>query len=448
MRLSHLLFFGFCLAFPVARAQEPAASTLTLEAWLLAPDLWQTKSAELLSRVPEPRFRWTSQAQDSARGTRARFGPLAVPEVVARFQPDASLGSVSVLVYSHGDSRPLAQAAFSALVVQVANTLAEATKAKPERRPATTAGGAPILGVNYRAEHTLFILEYSSTPENRGLNQPFRGDFIRIRLEPAAPRTSGLQAEKRSSEEGASGANKPVSKAVLAARVQKTPGGATTLPGVPMVNQGPKGYCVNASVERVLRYYGLGADMHDIAQAANSTAGGTSSTEMTAALKKLAIRFRVNFAAHVQLQGTDYQRIIEEYNRALRLAKPPPGSPLNAQGSWSDVGAIYAAMDGRVLRDARTRLNPAALTQFQKTLQSNLERGLPLLWTVILGVLPEGRATPQGTGGHMRLIIGLDPAAATVTYSDSWGAGHEQKTMPLTDAWTITTGLFTLTPLN
>jgi hypothetical protein len=41
-----------------------------------------------------------------------------------------------------------------------------------------------------------------------------------------------------------------------------------------MVDQGEKGYCVVASVERVLRYYGGTVDQHELAQIANSDAAG------------------------------------------------------------------------------------------------------------------------------------------------------------------------------
>jgi hypothetical protein len=39
-----------------------------------------------------------------------------------------------------------------------------------------------------------------------------------------------------------------------------------------MVDQGDKGYCVVASVERVMRYYGAAVDQHELAQVANSDA--------------------------------------------------------------------------------------------------------------------------------------------------------------------------------
>ena len=48
----------------------------------------------------------------------------------------------------------------------------------------------------------------------------------------------------------------------------------------------------------------------------------------------------------------------------------------------------------------------------------------------------------------MRLIIGYNTATKEIVYSDSWGMGHEQKRMPLADAWTITNGLYSLQPIG
>jgi hypothetical protein len=48
----------------------------------------------------------------------------------------------------------------------------------------------------------------------------------------------------------------------------------------------------------------------------------------------------------------------------------------------------------------------------------------------------------------MRFIIGYNSTTREIVYSDSWGRGHEEKRMPLNDAWTITTGLSSLQPLS
>ena len=46
----------------------------------------------------------------------------------------------------------------------------------------------------------------------------------------------------------------------------------------------------------------------------------------------------------------------------------------------------------------------------------------------------------------MRLIIGYNAKNHTVIYSDSWGAGHERKTMAADNAYAITTGMMVLEP--
>jgi hypothetical protein len=47
----------------------------------------------------------------------------------------------------------------------------------------------------------------------------------------------------------------------------------------------------------------------------------------------------------------------------------------------------------------------------------------------------------------MRLIIGYNLKTSEVIFTDSWGAGHEQKRMAMDDAWTITNGLSSIEPL-
>jgi len=50
------------------------------------------------------------------------------------------------------------------------------------------------------------------------------------------------------------------------------------------------------------------------------------------------------------------------------------------------------------------------------------------------------------SGGHMRIILGYDPKARLIYYSDSWGPGHEMKKMSLEEAWAVTMGLFIVEP--
>ena len=73
------------------------------------------------------------------------------------------------------------------------------------------------------------------------------------------------------------------------------------------------------------------------------------------------------------------------------------------------------------------------------------KRGVPLFWSVQLGLYPEA-GVPQVFGGHMRLIIGYNAEKNEIIYTDTWGAGHEHKYMPDDWAWTITQNMFYLNP--
>lgn len=51
------------------------------------------------------------------------------------------------------------------------------------------------------------------------------------------------------------------------AGVKREENGDVYISGVPMVDQGDKGYCATATVERCLKYYGIeNVDMHKIAE--------------------------------------------------------------------------------------------------------------------------------------------------------------------------------------
>jgi hypothetical protein len=62
-----------------------------------------------------------------------------------------------------------------------------------------------------------------------------------------------------------------------ASRVERRANGDVVITDLPMVDQGPKGYCVPATWERVMRSMGVPADMYVLAMAGNTGAGGGTS---------------------------------------------------------------------------------------------------------------------------------------------------------------------------
>ena len=110
-----------------------------------------------------------------------------------------------------------------------------------------------------------------------------------------------------------------------------------------------------------------------------------------------------------------------------------------------NVSAFFNDLDGKVFIESRVNSERRNFTKFQQDIEKHINEGTPLVWCVILGLIPE-KNTPQVAGAHMRLITGYNPKTTEISYSDSWGYGHELKTMNIGVAWAMTTSLSSITP--
>jgi len=109
-----------------------------------------------------------------------------------------------------------------------------------------------------------------------------------------------------------------------------------------------------------------------------------------------------------------------------------------------DIDDCYRQMNIDVLKNLKMK-KIADFGKFQRDIQRSIDEGIPLLWSVKLGLVPES-GIPQTAGGHMRLITGYNPITKDLIYSDSWGMGHEKKKMSMEDAWVITTSIAVIQP--
>ena len=419
-------------AFALLTASAFAAP---LDPLVSAQNLWAMKPPDFMAAAKPLGYEWTSNVRDSARVARPdlTFFELPAVESVARFEGEA-LREITVTIYARGDAGDLSEEKFDALVRQSAETLNKSTAVKFTARGKDPTSAVKADGLIWATERARYLLEFSKTKEVKTRGIPFRAEFIRLEIGPPEKK-AGLLAGTAPARAKFSGPGHVKKDAAT---------GDVWIPDVPMVDQGEKGYCVVASAERVLRYYGQSVDQQELAQIANtSTDGGTSSTAMFDALKKLSARLKVR-VREVQAGDSirDILKLLADYNRAAKKAGvaeiPDPGRMI-------DLGAIYRAMQGDVLKDVRTK-NKADLNRFQRQVQAHIDQGVPLLWTVMLGLTKEP-GIPQNAGGHMRLIIGYNTKAEEILYTDSWGAGHELKRLPAADAWTMTTGTMSIEPL-
>ena len=423
------------LLFLTFLATNLAAADDSLDPVLALPGLWTLKQDDFQKATPALPFRWTSTARDSARAAKPGMTLYGLPvvEAIARFDAD-KLASFTANIYARGDAGDLPKARFDTLVRDAVAAISKATGVKFTDRGKDQANAVKAEGLLWRTDAALFTLEYSFTKEVKTRDIPFRAEFVRLQITPPPKGVAALSSAGASS----------LPRFNAATHIQRdAAGGDVFIKDVPMVDQGQKGYCVVASTERVMRYYGGDVDANELAQIANSDAGGgTSYNGMIAALKKVAARLKVRVRELEKMEVKDILELVKDYNRA---AKKDGASQIPDPGRMIDVGAIYAAMKGDVLREARTK-NKSDLSRFQRTVAENTDKGIPLLWTVQLGII-EDKNVPQSGGGHMRLIIGYNAKTNDILFTDSWGAGHELKRMPAADAWTITTGLTKIEPL-
>lgn len=107
-----------------------------------------------------------------------------------------------------------------------------------------------------------------------------------------------------------------VTKADLKENIQRKDAGHVWIPNVPMVDQGVKGCCAVATVERVMKYYGVAVNQHEVAQLADSSAwGGTDPEIMVDALKKISGRLKVRIRVHEEWNYNGFIRDLKGYAR-------------------------------------------------------------------------------------------------------------------------------------
>ena len=435
------------LAALVACVLAVPALAEPLDPLFTADNFWTQKQDDFMKGAEKLGYEWTSNVKDSARAARPRsynasasgasgggltvFG-LPVIESVARFDGE-KLAAITMVLYARGDVGDWTEQQFDGLVRSAVDAIGKGTNAKPVERGKDMTNAVHAFGLTWTTDKARYLLEYSKTKALPTRNIPFRAEFVRLEVSGPEKKVSLL----------ASATNTQRAKFSGLTHVKRNADGDVWLDDVPMVDQGQKGYCVVAATERVMRYYGDKVDENELAQVANTaTAGGTSSDAMVDALKKLSARLKVRVREVEKFDIKEILSLIAEYNRTAKKDKKPP---LPDQGHMIDVGAMYRDMDIDVLREVRTK-NKSDLHRFQRSVQAHIDQGVPLLWTVMLGKVPED-GIPQNAGGHMRLIIGYNTAKDLILYSDSWGPGHEKKTMSASDAWTMTTGTMSIEPL-
>jgi hypothetical protein len=416
-----------------------------LDALIPLEGAWGMTTEQFETAFAKSRFDWLSPAKETARffgpGLTIYGGTLKLSEAIVDFK-DSKVARLSLSLFNRGDSAELAGnlEQFEKQVAGYRDAVSGKVGVKPtERKDRTSAVGA--TGFVWTKQPSAYLLEYSYQKEMKTRGVEFQPEFVRLRV---VPLPSGGGAGAMVTSAPGAGA---VSKASLVANVKKEENGDVLIPNVPMVDQGPKGYCVVATAERMFRYMGIPADQHEIAQAAGTqTGGGTSPDKMYEALNKLEGRLRFRMRVIEDWQYSKFEKMLEDYDRE---AKKRDQKEINTtKYRYTSLDDIYARIDGPTLKAVKTEKDKAGYGKFQRNVAASIDQGIPVMWSVTVGLLPEAAIPQGGIGGHMRLIIGYNPKTSEILYSDSWGAEHALKRMPMDQACAITNGMYYMEPMK
>lgn len=368
-----------------------------------------------------------------ARGA-LTIGKIAPAEMVFKWNGD-HLGSIQIIIYNKGDDGALDQNAFESRVQNSVDAVEQVVglPGKPAK-VSEKETGIKTRAWDWEWEGGAIHLDSGSTggasKNKKKPGAPFTAEFIRMNLGPDAAAI----------ETG--GARDAVAHSEIRKNVHHEENGDVWIDNVPMVDQGDKGYCVPASISRVFAYYGMdGVDQHALAAICGSSGDqGTRTDNMEESMKQICKKFPIRIVNLESKKNKDYTTfimdLIAKYNKAAKTMGKEAIS--EQQGS-----NFFDLADPDVLLKARAGRG-ADVSKWMGDISKQINTGIPVLWCVTLGIYKESVQLPQGRGGHMRLIIGYNKAEKTIIYTDSWGAGHEKKSMPAAEAMSMTSSRYVL----
>ncbi|MBQ6472654.1 MAG: hypothetical protein IJJ33_11765 [Victivallales bacterium] len=426
--LSILLFIALLFAGGLVTAQ----SALDAVVHRRGRALFQTDQKALLRALKLEKLTWNTKDHTQIRYSREfsdemfLFGECLITEAVFQFADKRRLSAIDVSIYNRGDCGLWPRRQFDSAVKSLTETLTRLTGDRQPQKSNKSLQNNRIQQLLWRTAGYDAALRWAASKNETefiGIQFARHGDIQSL--------SQDIRAE--------------VNTASLASRVQKEVDGARWL-NVPMVNQGRKGYCVDAVVERFMRYYNSSIDQHIIAQLADSDPFyGTNLNAAISALEKNSNKLRIrtkrlydneNFRTVAGLRD-----FAKEYNRFAVKNKAVTLEVRQVLGSIN-VSEFLRPLKMRPLIQLRERQRPGPKKFFVKV-QESIDRGYPLFWSVLM--LDEKDVVSQ-TSFHARIINGYNRKTDEVIYTDSWGPGFERRSMPVERAWAITDTLLAITP--
>lgn len=381
---------------------EPLNRALDLPLFTDA-SLWDDDPATVAARLGKLRPESTTPGYESWRAYLRPPAPLlgVAAFMLALRSEESRVAEVSLLFTNRGDHPAFAGLdAFSIVPPATLQSFRSSLAGDFEKIRATLASALPEGAVEPSAAERRANpgeLALFNAGDHRLLLQSLPDWHLALRIQPAEraapPRLSDDQLRQR-----------------LRARITRRDNSDVVLNQIPMVDQGPKGYCVPATVERLLRYAGIPADMYDLAAAGGTGfGGGTNPAKLVEAL----------------------ERTVRQHGRRLEAIRVKP-SPATLARYFDEGRPVLWAM-------ASTHAFNALASAYSAERASLADANALKTWAAERRRLGSTLA-PESGSAHFCLLIGYNRATGELAFSDSWGPDFAERWLPAAAVQAVSSG--------
>lgn len=360
-----------------------------LNAWLgvdlfVDDRLWDDPPAEVAKRLDWPR-EFEADGESSYRDYPAANARLAGlrPRTGALYGTEGRPDRLLVVFANQGDLDSAAELA--RLDQQMENEAAQL------RAGLTSLLGEPTRGALGRSGDMRERAERWDWSGHAFLLVHQPGSYVALRLLPPDVADAGGIATRQTAA---------ALKAKRIGSIHRRPGGDVILTGIPMVDQGPKGYCAPATFERAMRSMGIPADMYLLALAGGTgPGGGTTIRSMVAGIRRYV---------------GSYGRDVDELRGGLDVRTVARAIDQGTPILWGllSTPAFNAVADARTRE--RARLMASDPEAWKQRCRDERKRA--------------AEAVPRDlVNAHICMITGYNAETGEIALSDSWGPAFEER---------------------
>ena len=371
--------------------------------------LWTASATEIAEKLgipPESKTKTSSSYRSYTKEDYLMFG--AHPFSVAMYAENDKVTGFSLVFANKGDlfsargsgemhfdkDTPPAQAAMIVKkamdkdLAAISATLSKQLGAPQKERFGEKAGRMNMQRWDWRG-HAILLAEAE-------------GEYVGIQIVTSAFADAGGKVES---------VNDTIIRSRALANLEKREGGDVVISDIPMVDQGPKGYCAPATAERSMRYLGIPADMYILANAGQTGFGGGTNVDM----------MLTGMAAQIRSK----RRSFDSWESELKIKEI---------AKYIDKGlpVMWTLCSTKGFNDTANKR-----TKERKTVTDWAAWRAKVTAEAATNSLPKDKDTR-----HIVLIIGYNKDTNEMAFSDSWGDDFKERWITLQEAEQVSDGRF------